>query len=250
MKITILGSGPSYGIPSLTRGFGDCNPANPKNTRTRSSVLIQTKKTTVLIDTSPDIKQQLWAKKVFHLDGLIYTHVHYDHCGGAEDVHKMLMDSDQVLPVYACKQDIKMLTDKFDYVFKKDKHFSMHALKMYQPFTIGDLKITPIHQTHGAGTSVGYRIGSVAYSTDVKSMTDKGWDILKGIDTWILGCPSPKENNKHVHLDMALKWIEKIAPKKAYLTHLGLHMDYDTLKKNLPRHICPAYDGLVIKDKS
>ena len=250
MKITIMGSGPSYGIPSLTRGFGDCDASNPKNIRTRSSILVQEKKTTLLIDTSPEIKAQLWAQNAPHLDALLYTHIHYDHCGGAEDVKKMILDRQEHLDVYAQKKDIETLLDKFDYVFKKEDLFQMKPLKMYHPFQIGDLNIVPVPQKHGNITSVGYRIGDIAYSTDLRSMTEKGWETLKGIDTWILGCPSTKENKKHVHLELALKWIEKLAPKRAYLTHLGLHMDYETLTKSLPKNVFPAYDGLVIKDKT
>lgn len=249
MKIIILGAGPSYGIPSLTRGFGDCDPENSKNVRTRSSVLIQTKNTTLLIDTSPDIKEQLFKQKAPHLDALLYTHIHYDHCGGAEDVKKMIQDRSQILSVYAAKKDISILLDKFDYVFKKDALFKMNPIAMYRPFYINDLKIIPIHQNHGAGSSVGYRIGKFAYTTDVKHITPKGWEILQGVDTWVLGCPTPKENKKHVHLDEALDWIQKIHPKKAYLTHLGLHMDYEKLKRVLPKNVFPCYDGLVIDEK-
>ncbi len=249
MKITVLGCGPSYGMPSLTRGFGDCDPNNPKNIRTRSSVLIQSKKLNLLIDTSPDIKKQLMRQGAPHLNALLYTHIHYDHCGGAEDVHKFISDKNEILDVYATQKDIKILLDKFDYVFKNGQNFRFHPIKMYHPFQIGHLCITPVYQKHGKGTSVGYRIGDFAYSTDVKSMTDKGWDVLAGIHTWLLGCPSPKENKKHVHLAEAITWIQKLSVKRAYLTHLGAHMDYDSLIQQLPKHIHPTFDGLTIIEK-
>ena len=249
MKITILGCGPSYGIPSLTRGFGTCDAKNPKNVRTRTSALIQGAGVNVLIDTSPDVKEQLLKQKSPKINALVYTHVHYDHCGGAEDLKKMIQDRHEVIDVYAHKKDIVLLMDKFDYVFKKGNCFKMHAVPMYRPFQIGDLTFTPILQKHGEIHSVGHRINDVAYTTDVKSFSPKGWKVLSGIKTWILACATTKENNKHVHLAEVLKWVDKINPKKCYLTHMGLHMDYDELVRSLPKKIIPCYDNMKIIDK-
>ena len=249
MKITILGCGASYGVPSLLKGFGSCNPKNPKNIRYRSSILIEELGQNILIDTPPEIRLELLREKVKKIDALLYTHCHYDHMAGAEDVRNFTYKQDKVLDIYGTKHDLNVFKNQMKFVFRKPQNASsitLNPIKMYKPFKAKGISILPIKQYHGSINSVGYRIGNFAYSTDVKTMDKKGFELLKGIDTWILECTTNKETSGHVTLEEAMDWITYVNPKKAYLTHLGTEWDYDKLLKKLPKNIQPVYDGLKI----
>ena len=250
MKVTILGCGASYGVPSLLKGFGNCNPKNPKNTRFRSSILIEDKGQNILIDTPPEIRLELLRAKVKKIDALLYTHSHFDHMAGAEDVRNYTRKLDQVLDIYGTRFDLNEYKNQMRYAFKDKKHsdsVSLHTIRFYHSFKVSGIKVLPIKQYHGLINSVGYRVGSFAYSTDVKSMDKKGFDLLKGIDTWLLECTTNKVTSGHVDLKTALDWIDYVCPKRVYLTHMGTEWDYEALKKKLPKNIYPAYDGLKIK---
>ena len=197
MKVTILGSGPSYGMPSLTRGFGDCDPNNPKNIRFRSAVLLSDKGTQILFDTPPEIRLQLLKVKNRQLDALCYTHLHYDHIGGADDVNKMVKDQTRELEVYAQKPDLDYFKNHQSYIFN-DSYYHLHQIRFYKPFKVNHLSVLPIKQYHDELLSVGYRIGDFAYSTDLNKMDAKGWEALSGINTWVLGGASHKKNKKYV----------------------------------------------------
>ena len=250
MKVTILGCGPSYGVPALSRGFYKCDPENPKNTRFRSSILIEENGQNILVDTPPEIRLELLRAKVKKIDALIYTHSHFDHIAGAEDVYNLSKRLNRVLNVYGSSYDLNNFKKQLEHVFKDPKqknNIVLHPVKMHQEFAIKGITILPIKQYHGTVNSVGYRIGKLAYSTDVKLMDKKGWEILKGIDTWILGCVTDRLNEKHICLREAMDWIQKVHPKKAYLTHLGNELDYDELCQKLPPNVKPVYDGMTIK---
>lgn len=252
MKVRILGCGPSYGVPSLSRGYGDCNPNNPKNKRTRTAILLMTEQGNIVFDTGPEIRQQLIEAGTPKLDALFYTHSHYDHMGGAEDVRKALWsaDSNAPLPVYLTHTDEREFRNLVYFAFRPiaDKTlFDIRIVKPYQEFEINGLKVLPIKQYHDENISIGYRIGDFAYSTDVKKMDEEGFEALKGIKTWILGVTTPSENPKHINLEEALQWIDRVKPERAFLTHMGTRMDYDTLCRELPPHIRPVYDGMEIE---
>ena len=249
MKITILGCGPSYGVPSLTRGFGPSDPKEVKNIRTRSAILIEDKGLNILVDTGPEIREQLWRAGAPQIHAILYTHAHYDHMGGAQDVRNVAKERNQIIDVYAVQKDIVALRKQLPYVFQEDhqKTLQTHYIRPYKPFKIKHLTIIPIFQHHGESSSIGFRIGDFAYCTDVKKIDPEGWKLLKGVKTWILGCVTTGVNPKHVHLDEALKWIQKLKPEHTYLTHMGSKLDYKTLKKSLPKNVEPCYDGLVIK---
>jgi len=253
MKITILGCGPSYGVPSLTRGFSESDPKNPKNTRLRSAMLLQDKDVAILFDTGPEIRLELLKAGSPDLTALCYTHSHYDHMAGAEDVRAIMREKDRLLPVYGSHADLDALQNQLAHVFRSSitkPGFCLHEIKPFRPFQIQHIKLTPILQHHGQGTSIGYRIGDVAYCTDVHSITEKGWKLLEGIKVWILGCVSPDStNDKHINLHEAIQWVHRLKPDMTYLTHMGGRMDYDTLCRNLPKYIRPVYDGMVIQIK-
>ena len=180
---------------------------------------------------------------------IVVTHAHYDHMGGAEDVRVVARELNQVVQVYGTQKDMLALRRQMPYVFEPTRQSTMklHYIKPYKSFKIKHLEIMPILQYHGQCNSIGYRIGDFAYCTDVKSIDKEGWRLLKGIKTWVLGCVTTTENEKHIHLEEALKWIKKINPNTAYLTHMGSKMDYNQLKKTLPKGVYPCYDGMVIK---
>lgn len=251
MKVRILGCGPSNGVPSLSRGYGLCNPNNPKNNRTRSSILVETdNKKNILIDTAPEVRLQLIKAGNPHIDAVFYTHSHYDHMGGADDLRSLLFDTNTSLPIYLTKEDAEHFKSLLIYLFKSNEQhpiFNINLIDYYKEFSLEKSHIVPIKQYHGADISVGYRIKDFAYSTDVKSMDEEGFKQLKGIKTWVLGVVTPRENHKHINLDEALKWIEYIQPERVFLTHMGQRMDYDTLCQTLPQNIKPVYDGLEIE---
>ncbi len=254
MKVRVLGCGPSGGVPSLFFGFGHCNPNNPKNQRTRCAILIETDDhKNILIDTDPEIRTQLLKAGSPKIDAILYTHCHYDHMGGANDLAALMIYKGTKVPVYLQQSDADIFKQKLYYVFEgsfiEKPIFDVHVIEPYKPFYIGNNEIIPIKQNHGPNgnettISIGYRIGNFAYSTDVKEMEEKGFNLLKNLDTWMLGVVTTYENNKHVHLSQALEWIDSLKPKKTFLTHMGERMDYDMLCENLPNNIRPAYDEL------
>ena len=247
MKITILGCGPSYGVPSLTRGFDMVDPKEKKNVRTRTALLLEEKGTYILFDTGPEIREQLLKVGSPKIDAVCYTHAHYDHIAGAEDVHAYAKQQKGHLDVYATRHDLWVLRQEMPYVFApQGKAMKVHYIQYYKPFKINELEIIPLLQHHGKDLSVGYRIGDFAYCTDVKALETEGWKILKGVKTWVLGCVTTRENPKHLHLEEALKWVERLKPQHTYLTHLGSKMDYQTLSKNLPENVSVCYDGMEI----
>jgi len=248
MKITILGCGPSWGMPSLINGFGDADPKEKKNIRRRSSILIEDKGLRILIDTGPDIREQLLRIGSPEIHTICYTHAHYDHMGGAEEFAMLARERQEIFDIYGRQKDIIHLKKRIPYIFQtQDKKFvKTHYIKPYKKFQIGHLEVLPIPQHHASCGSIGYRIGDFAYCTDVKLIDPEGWKYLKGVNTWILGCVTIEKSPRWVHLSEALKWIKKLNPDRTYLTHLGPSMDYQKLKQTLPQNIYPCYDGMII----
>lgn len=253
MKTRILGCGTSGGVPLIGHRWGNCNPQNPRNRRLRSSILLQSPTTTVLIDSSPDLRQQLLTANVGWVDAVLYTHIHADHVHGINDLVAMGRVHKKDIPLYGDKETLSMLRHSFDYAFKSNKNVA----KIYRPyltthemeagaFTIGDIHIIPFEQKHGDSITWGFRMGEFAYSTDVNYLDKKAFAALEGIKIWVVDCLSEVPHETHAHLDLSLEWIERVKPARAYLTHLGITLDYDALLHKLPPHIKPAFDGLEV----
>ncbi len=253
MRITVLGCGASEGVPILTGRWGECDPLNPKNQRSRASIAVEKEGTTLLIDTSPDLRSQWLASDLQELDAVLYTHDHADHTHGINDLRPFTYHSKMPLPVYSNAETINSIKKRFYYAFPSQEAVPdiyrpfVVANIVEGPFQIGNISITPFEQAHGYSASLGYRFEKMAYSTDVVELNEAAFQVLEGIDVWIVDCISRDPRVSHSHLAKTLEWIERVRPRQAYLTHMSLLLDYDTLLKELPIGVEPAYDGLVIE---
>jgi phosphoribosyl 1,2-cyclic phosphate phosphodiesterase len=254
MKVTILGCGWAAGVPMIGNDWGACDPTNSKNRRMRPSICIEDGETRILIDTSPDLREQLLINKIDCVDAVFYTHAHADHCHGIDDLRSINWRTRKPIPIYGDRTTIENITHRFDYIFNKKtnmegKDFYKPALIPHiidAPVKIGALTISAFEQDHTHMKTLGFRVGGVAYSTDVKSMPDEAFAALEGIDTWIVDCISINPHPTHSHLQQTIEWINRVKAKKAFLTHMGPALDYTLLCDQLPLYIRPAYDGLVI----
>ena len=252
MKVTILGSGSSGGVPLIGCDCHVCTSEEPKNKRTRVSVLVEYKETKILIDTSPDLRQQALANHIKSVDAVLYTHAHADHTHGIDELRSFNFHRNAQIPIYGDKPTLEEVTKRFDYVFGPPMpeygwfraSLVPHEITAYQPFSIDDIEVVPFAQDHGRSNSMGFRIGDFAYSTDAKHIPEASFEVLNGVKYWIVDCLSRHAKPTHAHLDLALEWIARVKPEKAILTHMGHDFEYHTLKVELPSHIEPAYDNL------
>ncbi len=252
MKVTVLGCGSAGGVPLIGNVWGNCDPNNPKNRRTRPSVLVEEGETTLLIDTSPDMRQQLLNCNLKHLTAVLYTHGHADHCHGIDDLRSVNWLVGRKIPIFADPQAMEEIQFRFNYIFGRapgDKRMTRPFLEPHVvegAISFKGLDVTPIPQTHGNSHSTGYRINDFAYSTDVSAIDDENFTKLKNLKVWIVGCVRERQHPTHASLDTVLEWVERLKPERAYLTHMDHSMDYDSLMGKLPNGVEPAYDGLVV----
>ena len=253
MKIRILGCGAAGGVPMISRGWGKCDPNNPKNRRTRTSLLLREDNLTVLFDTSPDLREQLLNAQVRSLDAVLYTHEHADHTHGIDDLREINRAMQKGIPVYANATTLTCLKERFGYAFSpisigKETFFhpwlEANLIKPGETFFVKSLRIIPFTQDHEWTTSLGFRIKNFAYSTDVVHLYDSALSILKGIDTWVVGCLSDKDHPSHASVQRVLEWVDIIKPRRTILTHMAIGLDYNSLCQNLPDNIEPGYDGM------
>lgn len=257
MRVTILGCGTSSGVPRLGgpdgRGdWGDCDPANPKNRRRRVSILVEHGDTKLLVDTGPDLREQLLGAGVSRLDAAFITHDHADHAHGIDDLRQVFHSMRRPVDVHASAATLKVITQRFDYVFEGAPGYpaSCRAHELLGPLVIGGIAVTPFPQLHGDIESTGLRFSgngkSLAYSTDVKAFDARALAALSGLDLWIVDCLRRAPHPTHSHLEATLAWVSAYQPKRALLTHMDQSMDYEALCAELPAHVRPGHDGLVI----
>lgn len=256
MKVTILGSGPSSGVPMVGGRWGKCDPDEPKNQRLRASILVENDGTSILVDTSPDCRAQLLTAGVEHLDAVIYTHPHADHSHGIDDLRWINLAMQAPLPVFGDRNTLDQLAERFGYVFEPLPEDDV-PVRFYRPvlvptvidgpFSISGMDIVPFEQDHGHSTTLGFRFGGFAYSTDVVRMPEAAFGVLEGIDTWVVDCFRRAPHHTHSHLEQTLAWIERVRPRRAVLCHMGGDLDYATLCAELPEGVEPAYDGLELE---
>ncbi len=255
LEITILGCGSSSGVPAIGNDWGNCDPSNPKNSRLRSSILIKTSKKTILIDATPDLRQQLLNSNIKHLDGVLITHCHADHINGIDDFRFLNVAMKKDINLYATKQVIQTIRDRFSYVFEK---LSPQAKGFYykpclipneivDEFYIDEIKIFCFQQSHGFSDTTGFRINNFAYCTDVVEFNSDVFKKLSNLDLWIVDCFRFEPHKSHAHFDKVMKWVKELKPKKVILTHMNNEIDYDHVTSMLPPNCFAAYDGLKIK---
>jgi phosphoribosyl 1,2-cyclic phosphate phosphodiesterase len=258
LSFTILGCGSSGGVPRLGGIWGDCDPANPKNRRRRCSLLITRETaegtTRVLIDTSPDMREQLLDAGVGALDGVVYTHSHADHMHGIDDLRQVVFNQRQRLPVWADGPTQEALLSRFGYAFVQPEGspyppiLDLHTID--GPVTVpgagGPVNLTPFRADHGSMDTLGFRIGPLAYLPDAVDIPAESWPVLDGLDCWIVDALRRKPHPTHAHLDMTLGWIGRAKPARAVITNMHIDLDYETLRAELPPHIAPAHDGMVL----
>ncbi|MGE0108538.1 MAG: MBL fold metallo-hydrolase [Bdellovibrionales bacterium] len=254
MKITILGCGGAGGVPLIGNNWGDCDPQNPKNRRSRVSIKVEEGATTLLVDTSPDIREQLLRAGLDDLTAILYTHAHADHTHGIDAIRSINWHVGHDVDLYADAPTLETLKRRFDFVFAPrpaEAQFILPSVEVHEinetDFQIDDVKVKSFWQNHGDGFSRGYRFNDFGYSTDVSGLDEEALAKLKGVKVWVVGAIREHPyKNKHASLATILEWIERIAPERAYLTHMDHTMDYDTLIRTLPKGVEPAYDGLEI----
>ena len=254
MKITVLGCGTSAGTPSIGNNWGKCDSSNPKNYRTRSSIMVTKNLKNVLVDASPDLRKQALINNISKLDAVLFTHEHADHCHGIDDLRFFKKNPlFQTITAYSSEKVLTKLIKRFDYPFdnntKKDLLYPpiLTAISINKTFNCINMSIEPFIQSHGSNESLGYTFDDIfSYSTDVSFFPQSTLNMLKGIKLWIVDCLQLTPHLTHSHLDQTLKWIDFVKPKLAILTHLNSSLDYLKLKSILPNNVIPAYDGLVI----
>jgi len=249
MKLTILGCGTSSGVPKWPEYWGACDPENPKNRRRRASVMIEEGSTRLLFDTSPDLREQMLSAKVNHLDAVFYTHDHADHVHGIDELRSLYQQTRAKIPLYGDQATMDTIMGRFNYIFESHRGYpaccSGHVID--DVTEIGDVMVHAFAQTHGSGASWGYRVGDMAYSTDVNHIPEAAFDALAGVKVWVVDALRLEPHPTHSHLDQTLAWIERVKPERAILTHMTWEMDYQTLVDSLPDGVEPAYDGMVIE---
>jgi len=261
LRFTILGCGSSMGVPRVALGWGDCDPSNPKNRRRRCSLLVeqtnaQGHHTRVLVDCSPDLREQLLETQVTWLDGVLITHEHADHTHGMDDLRPIFIGKRRRVDVYMDEPTSRAMHARFGYCFMTPPGSQYppiaqeHRLVPGTRLTIegqgGPIPVLPVLQEHGDIPSLGFRFGNVAYSADIKGLPPESIDALAGLDVWIVDALRKTPHPSHFNLEEALAWIERVKPKRAILTNLHCDLDYAWLCANLPPHVEPGYDGMTV----
>jgi phosphoribosyl 1,2-cyclic phosphate phosphodiesterase len=258
ITLRILGCGSSGGVPRLGGHWGDCDPSNPKNIRKRCSLLVtrttSSGVTRVLIDTSPDLRQQLLDADVGELDAVIYTHAHADHVHGLDDIRMIVYNMRQRLQVWADGDTGNQLLARFGYAFVQPKGSNYPPIcdlnTIDGDVTIdgagGPITFIPFEVEHGSIDALGFRINNAAYLPDVSDIPDDVWPLLKNLDLWIVDALRRDPHPTHAHLAKTLEWIDRVSPKQAVLTNMHIDLDYATLAAETAPNIQPAFDGLTL----
>ncbi len=259
LRFHILGCGSSGGVPRIGGHWGDCDPNNPKNRRRRCSMLVERETengtTRVLIDTSPDMREQLIDAGVGTLDGVIYTHAHADHVHGVDDLRMVVFNMRERVNVWADRATCDALLDRFGYVFVQPEGSSyppiLNVNLIDGPVTVsgqgGDITFLPFEVEHGRIDALGFRIKDLVYLPDVSAMNDEAWKILEGAECWVLDALRRDPHPTHSHLEQSLEWIKRSGVPNAVLTNMHIDLDYETIDAETPDHISPAYDGMVLE---
>lgn len=261
MKLTVLGCGGSGGVPVAGRepggNWGAADPANPKNRRLRVSVLIEAGEgeaaTRILIDTSPDLRQQILDNRITALDAVLFTHAHADHSHGLDDLRGIVYARRRPIAAYMDAATRDALTTRFAYAFVSSRGPDNLYPALLEdhvvdgPFRVGEVPVTPFVQQHGPDSSLGFRCGDIAYSTDASALDEAAFAALEGVKLWVVDCLRDEPHPTHSHVAQTLEWIARVKPQRAVLTHMNERLDYEELRRRCPPGVEPAYDGLTIE---
>lgn len=257
LRARILGCGTSSGVPRIGGDWGQCDPANPRNRRTRASILIESDTTRLLVDTSPDMRAQLLDAGLIDIDSVFWTHDHADHCHGLDDLRQIAHHRRQAMAAYAPAQALAQLQSRFAYAFEGREGYPPIVAAtplgeaMDSVTRVGDIEVRWVAQPHGDIYSAGYLFSaggnSIAYATDFHEVTPDMIAFFQKADHWIVDALRERPHPTHAHLALTLAAIEQVRPGRAWLTHMDQSMDYDSLCAMLPETIRPAYDGLLIE---
>ncbi|QBA64271.1 MBL fold metallo-hydrolase [Muriicola soli] len=252
MKLTFLGTGTSQGIPVIGSTHPVCLSENSKDKRLRVSVLISWDNFNYVIDCGPDFRQQMLRHDISKLDGILFTHEHADHTAGIDDIRPFFFRQGDI-PIFGHQRVIDNLSRRFDYIFSDDNRYpgapavKVNVVENDHPFQIGNLKAHPVEGFHNRLQVFGYRVGEVAYLTDVKSVDDKEIEKIKGVKVLCVNALRIEPHHSHFNLEEALHFVEKVQPDKAYFTHISHHMGFhDEIEKTLPDNVHLAYDNLIV----
>jgi phosphoribosyl 1,2-cyclic phosphate phosphodiesterase len=266
LEVTILGCGPSSGVPRLggpdmAGDWGHCDPENPKNRRRRCSVLVQlhseTGTTRLLVDTSPDLREQLLRAHVAELDAVLISHDHADQLHGLDDLRQVTHFMHRRVQVHTDANTAETVLNRFSYCFVQppdsgyqpiaDLHIIAEPLAAFEIGGAGGpIPVLPFWQQHGDIRSLGFRFGPVAYSPDVNALDETAFAALDGVDTWIVDALRQRPHPSHTHVELALEWIARVKARRGVLTNMNPSLDYETLKRELPPDVEPAFDGLTV----
>ncbi len=249
MKITILGCGSSFGSPLAWQKHGNIDLENKKNFRTRSSILINISNKTILIDTSPDLRNQLYEAKCTNVDAVLFTHEHSDHTSGLPDMRAMSLINKKIIPAYMPNHMISKIENYYNYIFNGEKDYLpfMEIKKLKNNFNFNGIDIETFKHNHGSIDVQTYKIGNFAYSTDLKKFYNSDIDKLKNLDLWIVGLLREDDHPAHAGLNKIIEYIEYLKPKKTIFTHMTALLDEKELKTKCPKYVYPGYDGMEIE---
>jgi phosphoribosyl 1,2-cyclic phosphate phosphodiesterase len=261
VTLTILGCGSSAGVPRPALGWGACDPANPRNRRLRCSLLVEQTSasgtTRILIDTSPDLREQLISSNVDHLDAVFLTHEHADQTHGIDDLRSVVIHQRRRIPTYFNMSTAKDIMARFSYCFVTPEGseypplLNRHSIEAGQSQTIegkgGVVTLSAFDLAHGQIPALGYRIGSAAYTPDVSDIPEASWPSLENLDLWIIDGLRYAPHPSHFSVSDALSWIDRFKPKRAVITNMHSDLDYEVLRQSLPESVVPAYDGMRLE---
>jgi len=261
LRLTILGCGSSPGTPRITGDWGNCDPSNPKNRRMRAAAMVERVSangiTRVVIDTGPDFRDQMLMTGVTRIDAVLYTHPHADHIHGIDDLRGYVLEQKQLMNIHADQPTLDRLHEAFGYCFKTPLGSSYppilraHEIEHSDPVVIegegGALTFTPLPQIHGDIISLGFRVGPLAYCSDVSHFPPATAELMQGLELLVIDALQYRPHPSHLSLGEALEWIEQLKPKRAVLTHMHVPLDYATVAAETPDHVEPAWDGMVLE---
>jgi phosphoribosyl 1,2-cyclic phosphate phosphodiesterase len=261
LALTILGSGSSAGVPRPALGWGVCDPTNPKNRRRRCSLLVEQKgdrgTTRIVIDTSPDLREQLIDAGVDHIDAVFLTHEHADQTHGIDDLRSVVLHQRRRIPVYLNKSTGDHILLRFSYCFVQPPGSDYPPILEQRNVEAGESKtidgkggaitLSAFLLQHGNIPALGYRIGDAAYTPDVSDIPEASWPFLENLDLWIIDGLRYNPHPSHFSVSDALSWIERFKPKRAVITNMHSDLDYEVLRQSLPNGVVPGYDGMRLE---